>query len=199
MLGKQWYDDGKLSNKKNTFYDFIDVTKALTAKGYGDPKRVYAFGGSAGGLLVGAVANLAPELYHGIVAEVPFVDVLTTASDESIPLTSLEWSEWGNPITSKDDYQYILSYSPYDNVRATAYPNMLITTSLNDSQVGYFEAAKWTAKLRETVTGDNVIMLKTNMDAGHSGSSGRFKQFKDVAQQYTFICTLAGACEVVGK
>ena len=195
MLGQQWYEDGRLNRKKNTFYDFIDVTKGLIAQGYADPARIYATGGSAGGLLMGAVANMAPELYHGIIAEVAFVDVVTTISDESLPLTSNEWAEWGNPITDKLAYDYMLSYSPYDNVRAKPYPNLLLTASLHDSQVGYFEPAKWTAKLRDMVTGNNVIMLNTNMDAGHAGASGRFKRFKEVARQYAFICTLANACE----
>lgn len=194
-LGRDWYDDGKLGNKKNTFYDFVDVTKGLVAQGYGDKDNVFAYGGSAGGLLMGAVANMEPKLYKGIAAAVPFVDVVTTISDETLPLTSNEWAEWGNPITDKTAYDYMLSYSPYDNVDAKDYPHMLVTAGLHDSQVGYFEASKWVAKLREYSTSDNLILLKTDMDAGHSGASGRFARYESTARRIAFFCSLAKACE----
>jgi oligopeptidase B len=189
-LGQQWYDDGKLFNKLNTFHDFIDVTKELVAEGYGDAGQVYAMGGSAGGLLMGAIINQAPELYHGIVAQVPFVDVVTTMLDESIPLTTGEYDEWGNP-NDKASYDYMLQYSPYDQVRAQAYPHILVTTGLHDSQVQYWEPAKWVAKLRELKTDDNQLLMHTDMDSGHGGKSGRFKAYEDIALEYAFVLSLA--------
>ena len=189
-LGQQWYDDGKLFNKLNTFHDFIDVTKELVAEGYGDAGQVYAMGGSAGGLLMGAIINQAPELYRGIVAQVPFVDVVTTMLDESIPLTTGEYDEWGNP-NDKAYYDYMLQYSPYDQVRAQAYPHMLVTTGLHDSQVQYWEPAKWVAKLRELKTDDNQLLMHTDMDSGHGGKSGRFKAYEDIALEYAFVLALA--------
>lgn len=189
-LGQQWYDDGKLFNKLNTFHDFIDVTKDLVAEGYGDAGQVYAMGGSAGGLLMGAIINQAPELYRGIVAQVPFVDVVTTMLDESIPLTTGEYDEWGNP-NDKAYYDYMLQYSPYDQVRAQAYPHMLVTTGLHDSQVQYWEPAKWVAKLRELKTDDNQLLMHTDMDSGHGGKSGRFKAYEDIALEYAFVLALA--------
>ncbi len=192
--GRQWYEDGKMFNKINTFTDFIDATQALLAQNIGDDKRVYAWGGSAGGLLMGAVANMNGMLYDGMIAAVPFVDVVTTMLDEDIPLTTGEFDEWGNP-KNKDSYDYMLSYSPYDQVKAQDYPNLLITTGLHDSQVQYWEPAKWTAKLRELKTDDNLVLLRTNMDTGHGGASGRFSYFKETAQDYTFLLKLAGIKE----
>lgn len=189
MLGRPWYEDGKKLNKMNTFTDFIDVTKSLTAQGYGDKDNVFAAGGSAGGLLMGAVINIAPELYKGIAAAVPFVDVVTTMLDESIPLTTNEFKEWGNP-KDKVYYDYMLSYSPYDQVKAQDYPNILVTTGLHDSQVQYFEPMKWVAKLREYKTDNNVLIFKTDMEAGHGGASGRFKRIHDTALQYSFFIDL---------
>ncbi|EKN3394559.1 TPA: prolyl oligopeptidase family serine peptidase [Yersinia enterocolitica] len=189
-LGQQWYEDGKLLSKLNTFNDFIDVTKTLVAEGYGDASRVFAMGGSAGGLLVGAVINQAPELYKGVVAQVPFVDVVTTMLDESIPLTTGEYDEWGNP-NDKVYYDYIKQYSPYDQVKAQDYPHMLVTTGLHDSQVQYWEPAKWVAKLREMKTDDHQLLLYTDMDSGHGGKSGRFKAYEDIALEYAFILSLA--------
>lgn len=192
--GRAWYEDGKMFNKINTFTDYIDATQALLNKGYGDHKRVYGWGGSAGGLLMGAVANMNGMLYHGLIAAVPFVDVVTTMLDEDIPLTTGEFDEWGNP-KNKDSYDYMLSYSPYDQVKAQDYPNMLITTGLHDSQVQYWEPAKWAAKLRELKTDENVLMMRTNMDTGHGGASGRFASQKETAQDYTFLLKLAGIKE----
>jgi len=193
-LGRQWYDDGRLLNKENSFSDFNACSDHLVAKQYGDPKRVYAWGGSAGGLLMGASINMRPDLYHGVVAEVPFVDVMTTMLDASIPLTTGEYDEWGDP-NDKTYYDYIMSYSPYDNVQATTYPNMLVTTGLHDSQVQYWEPAKWVAKLRTMKTDDNLLLLRTNFDAGHSGLSGRFRKYEDTAFAYAFILGLAGIRE----
>lgn len=189
-LGQQWYEDGKLLNKMNTFHDFIDVTQALVTQGYGDADQVFAMGGSAGGLLMGAVINQAPELYRGIVAQVPFVDVVTTMLDESIPLTTGEYDEWGNP-NDKTFYDYILQYSPYDQVKAQDYPHMLVTTGLHDSQVQYWEPAKWVAKLRDVKTSDNQLLMYTDMDSGHGGKSGRFKAYEDIALEYAFVLALA--------
>lgn len=191
MLGTQWYEDGKMKHKMNTFTDFIDVTKGLIEQGYADPTRVFAEGGSAGGLLMGAVANLAPELYKGIAAHVPFVDVVTTMSDDSIPLTTGEYTEWGNPA-NEDEYEYMLSYSPYDQVKAQDYPNLFVTTGLHDSQVQYFEPMKWVAKLRDKKTDDNLLLFLTNMDAGHGGASGRFKRYEQRSKEYAFFLHLAG-------
>ncbi len=192
MLGRHWYESGKKLTKLNTFYDFIDCTKALIEQQFGDPKRIYAQGGSAGGMLMGGVVNMAPELYHGVIAAVPFVDVVTTMLDESIPLTTGEYDEWGNP-NDKAYYDYMLSYSPYDQVRAQDYPNLLVITGLHDSQVQYWEPAKWVAKLRATKTDDNLLLLDTDMDAGHGGKSGRYKAFVDLAKEWAFLIDLAGA------
>ncbi len=191
MLGRPWYEDGKLLTKKNTFNDFVDVTKSLVAQGYGAKDEIFAYGGSAGGLLMGAVVNQAPELYKGVVAAVPFVDVVTTMLDASIPLTTNEYGEWGNP-NEKEYYDYMLSYSPYDQVSKQAYPNMLVTTGLHDSQVQYFEPAKWVAKLRDYKTDDNKLLFKIDMEAGHGGASGRFKRLEDTALNYAFMLDLAG-------
>jgi oligopeptidase B len=190
-MGRSWYEDGKLLKKKNTFFDFIDVTEALVARKVGAPDRVFAFGGSAGGLLMGAIVNLRPDLYRGVVAAVPFVDVITTMLDESIPLTSNEFDEWGDP-KEKEYYDYMLSYSPYDQVKAQSYPNLLVTTGLWDSQVQYFEPAKWVARLRAMKTDSNWLLLRTNMDAGHGGKSGRFERLREVALRYAFFLELAG-------
>ena len=190
-LGRQWYENGKLLNKKNTFYDFIDCGKWLVANNYSATDNLFAMGGSAGGLLMGAIVNLEPQMWKGVVAQVPFVDVVTTMLDESIPLTTGEFDEWGNP-KEKEFYDYIKSYSPYDNVEAKDYPNMLVTTGLHDSQVQYWEPAKWVAKLRDLKTDDNILLLQTEMDFGHSGASGRFESLKEVALEYAFILDLAG-------
>lgn len=193
-LGRQWYEEGKLLKKKNTFTDFIDVSRHLIEKEYTSPEHLYAMGGSAGGLLMGAVINMAPQLFNGIIAAVPFVDVITTMSDESIPLTTGEYDEWGNP-KDQEYFSYMLSYSPYDNVKRQDYPNMLVTTGLHDSQVQYWEPAKWTAKLRDYKTDDNILLLHTNMDAGHGGASGRFEALKEVAEEYSFLLDLEGITE----
>jgi oligopeptidase B len=190
-MGRRWYEDGKLLKKKNTFTDFIACTEYLIAESYTNPAHLYAMGGSAGGLLVGAVANMRPDLFHGIVAEVPFVDVVTTMLDDTIPLTTGEYDEWGNP-NEKTYYDYMLSYSPYDNVEARDYPNMLVTTGLHDSQVQYFEPAKWVARLRALKTDDNRLLLRTYMDAGHSGGSGRFREYRETAFAYAFLLALEG-------
>jgi oligopeptidase B len=190
-MGRAWYEDGKLLKKKNTFNDFVDVSKWLITNKYSAPDKLFAMGGSAGGLLMGAVVNQAPELYRGVVAAVPFVDVVTTMLDESIPLTTGEFEEWGNP-KKKEYYDYMLSYSPYDQVTKQAYPNMLVTTGLHDSQVQYWEPAKWVAKLRTMKTDNNVLLLHTNMEAGHGGESGRFNALKEVAMEYAFMLQLAG-------
>ncbi|AWM15358.1 oligopeptidase B [Flavobacterium sediminis] len=188
-LGRDWYEDGKLLKKKNTFTDFIDCSEYLIKEGYTSREHLYAEGGSAGGLLMGAVANMAPELYHGIIAQVPFVDVVTTMLDDSIPLTTGEYDEWGNP-NDKEYYDYMLSYSPYDNVKAQDYPNMYISTGLHDSQVQYWEPAKWVAKLRDMKTDKNLLFLDTNMDAGHGGASGRFEALKELAKEFAFLLDL---------
>lgn len=190
-MGREWYFDGRQLNKKNTFTDFIDVSKFLIDQGYTSPEHLYAYGGSAGGLLMGAVLNMAPELYKGVHAAVPFVDVVTTMLDEDIPLTSGEWDEWGNP-NEKEFYDYMLSYSPYDNVAKQDYPNILVTTGLHDSQVQYWEPAKWVAKLRATKTDDNRLIIKINMEAGHGGASGRFRRLQETAFQYAFLLDLEG-------
>jgi oligopeptidase B len=193
-MGRSWYEDGKLLNKINTFTDFIDVTDYLVKEGYAAPDRVAAMGGSAGGLLMGAVANMAPEKYRAIVAHVPFVDVVTTMLDESIPLTTNEFDEWGNPKNA-EYYDYMLSYSPYDQVAAKDYPSMLVTTGLWDSQVQYFEPAKWVARLRATKTDDNPLLLRTNMEAGHGGKSGRFQRYRERAEEYAFVIERLGMAE----
>ncbi len=185
-LGRPWYENGKLLKKKNTFYDFIDVSKFLIDKKYTSPEHLYAMGGSAGGLLMGAVINYNPELYKAVVAQVPFVDVVTTMLDESIPLTTGEYDEWGNPNEEKY-YYYMKSYSPYDNVGPKKYPNLLVTTGLHDSQVQYWEPAKWVAKLRDLKTDDHLLLLHTDMETGHGGASGRYKSLKDRAREYAFI------------
>ena len=188
-LGRKWYEDGKLLKKKNTFTDFIDCSKFVIKEGYTSSKHLYAEGGSAGGLLMGAVVNMAPELYHGVIAQVPFVDVVTTMLDETIPLTTGEYDEWGNPNVKKY-YDYMKSYSPYDNVKAQAYPNLYISTGLHDSQVQYWEPAKWVAKLRATKTDTNFLYLDTNMEAGHGGASGRFEALKELAKEFSFLLDL---------
>ncbi len=189
-LGRKWYEEGKLLKKKNTFYDFIDVARYLIEEGYTSPEKLYAMGGSAGGLLIGAVLNMAPELFRGAVAQVPFVDVLTTMLDESIPLTTGEYEEWGNP-NEKVYYDYIKSYSPYDNVKAQAYPHLLVTAGYHDSQVQYWEPAKWVAKLRHEKTGENILLLYTDMKTGHTGAAGRFEAMRDTAREFSFILDLA--------
>ncbi|MBL4604090.1 MAG: S9 family peptidase [Flavobacteriaceae bacterium] len=193
-LGRSWYDDGKMLHKKNTFTDFIDCSKYLIEKNYTSSNHLYAMGGSAGGLLMGAIVNMNPELYNGIVAAVPFVDVISTMLDESIPLTTGEFDEWGNP-KEKKYYDYILSYSPYDQVATKEYPNMLVTTGLHDSQVQYWESAKWVAKLRDLKTDTNILIMHTNMDAGHGGASGRFDSLKETARDYTFFLALEDKLE----
>lgn len=190
-LGRNWYESGKLLTKKNTFTDFIDCSKFLISEGYTSREHLYAYGGSAGGLLMGAIVNMNPELYHGVLAAVPFVDVVTTMLDDTIPLTTGEYDEWGNP-NDKKYYDYMKSYSPYDNVEAKAYPHMLVTTGLHDSQVQYWEPAKWVAKLRDLKTDSNRLLLHTDMDAGHGGASGRFESLKEVALEYAFLLDLEG-------
>ena len=189
-LGRHWYEDGKMFKKKNTFTDFVDCAQFLIDEGYTSPEKLFAMGGSAGGLLMGAVVNMAPQLFKGVVAHVPFVDVVTTMLDDSIPLTTGEFDEWGNP-DSLNSYQYMLSYSPYDQVKAQNYPHMLVTTGIHDSQVQYWEPAKWVAKLREMKTDDNLLLLRTNMETGHGGASGRFRVYREVAQEYAFLLDLA--------
>ncbi len=193
-MGRQWYEDGKLMKKKNTFTDFIDCGEFLIQEKYTSKGHVYAQGGSAGGLLMGAIANMAPDLWNGVIAQVPFVDVVNTMLDESIPLTTNEFDEWGNP-KNKDAYDYMKSYSPYENVEKKNYPNMLVATGLHDSQVQYFEPAKWVAKLRAMKTDKNVLFLHTNMDFGHGGASGRFDYLNDVALNYAFLFSLEGIVE----
>lgn len=190
-LGRRWYEKGKLLEKKNTFADFIDVADHLVAHHYTDPRRLFAMGGSAGGLLMGAVINMRPELFHGVVAHVPWVDVVTTMLDRSIPLTTSEYDEWGDP-NNPHHYEYMLSYSPYDNVEAKAYPHLLVTTGLHDSQVQYWEPTKWVAKLRALKTDDNLLLLHVNMRAGHGGASGRYDRYRETARDYAFLLHLAG-------
>lgn len=193
-MGRQWYEDGKLLKKINTFTDFIDVGRHLIKQGYADKGRLYARGGSAGGLLMGAVSNMAPELFDGIIADVPFVDVVTTMLDDSIPLTTSEYDEWGNPNDLKY-YNYMLSYSPYDQVQAKDYPHMLVTTGLHDSQVQYWEPAKWVARLRDRKTDNHQLLLKTNMKSGHGGASGRYDRYKEIALRHAWLLNLAGVEE----
>ena len=191
-LGRRWYDDGKLRNKTNTFTDFIACAEHLVARGWTTAGRLFAMGGSAGGLLMGAVVNRRPGLFHGVVAQVPFVDVLTTMLDESIPLTTGEYDEWGNP-NDAGDYACIRAYSPYDNMEPVAWPHLLVMTGLHDSQVQYWEPAKWVAKRRALHPGDGRrLLLKTNMEAGHGGASGRYRQYREIALQYAFLLDLAG-------
>jgi oligopeptidase B len=193
-MGRQWYEDCKLMNKKNTFTDFIACAEFLVKEKYTRPENLYALGGSAGGLLVGAVVNLRPDLFHGIVAAVPFVDVVTTMLDESIPLTTAEYDEWGNPNDSAYFF-YMLSYSPYDNVKPVDYPALLVTTGLHDSQVQYWEPAKWVARMREVKSGSNPLYLWTNMEYGHGGASGRFERYRETALEYAFLLDLEGIHE----
>ena len=188
-LGRDWYENGKLLKKKNTFYDFIDCSKFLIEQKYTSPEHLYANGGSAGGLLMGVVINLAHDLYNGVIADVPFVDVVTTMLDDTIPLTTSEYDEWGNP-NKKEYYDYMLSYSPYDQVKTQDYPHLLVTSGLHDSQVQYFEPTKWVARLRANKTDQNLLFLDTNMKAGHSGASGRFDSLKELAKKYAFIIDL---------
>ena len=190
-LGRSWYENGRMLSKKNTFKDFISCSEFLIEKGYTSKEHLYAEGGSAGGLLMGAIMNMAPDLYNGVIAAVPFVDVVTTMLDDSIPLTAGEWDEWGNP-NDEEYYDYMKSYSPYDNILETEYPNTLVTTGFHDSQVQYWEPAKWVAKLRQYNKGKSLILLHTNMDTGHSGSSGRFEVLKEVAMEYAFLFMLEG-------
>jgi len=193
-MGRYWYEDGKLLKKKNTFTDFINCTEFLIKEKYSNPEKTFAYGGSAGGLLIGAVINMRPDLYKAVIAAVPFVDVITTMLDESIPLTTGEYDEWGNP-NEKKYYDYIVSYSPYDNVEAKDYPAMLVTTGLHDSQVQYWEPAKWVAKLRDMKTDDNLLLLFTNMEAGHGGASGRLERYREIALEYTFFLDQIGIYE----
>ena len=197
-MGRDWYDSGKLLNKKNTFNDFIDVTDALVKQGYAAPDRVAASGGSAGGLLMGAIANLAPDTYRVIVSQVPFVDVVTTMLDPSIPLTTNEYDEWGNP-EQKEYYDYMLSYSPYDNIRKQAYPAIFVGTGLWDSQVQYWEPAKYVARLRDENIGTLPVVLRTNMEAGHGGKSGRFRKYREAAEYYAFVLDQLGVAEAASK
>jgi oligopeptidase B len=190
-MGRDWYEDGKLLKKKNTFTDFVDSAKFLIEDGYTSSDHLYAYGGSAGGLLMGAIVNMNPELWNGVIAAVPFVDVVSTMIDETIPLTTFEWDEWGDP-RKKEYYDYMKSYSPYDNVEAKEYPNMLVTTGYWDSQVQYWEPAKWVAKLREMKTDNNLLIMDCNMETGHGGASGRFERYKRTALTYAFLLDLEG-------
>jgi len=190
-LGEQWYEDGKLLHKKNTFTDFISCSEKLIQDGYTSSDRLAAMGGSAGGLLMGAVANMRPDLYQTIVAQVPFVDVVNTMLDDTLPLTTGEYEEWGNP-NEEEYYNYILSYSPYDNITAQDYPNILITGGINDSQVLFHEPAKYAAKLRALKTDDNILLLHMNMDSGHGGATGRYDGIKDTAFEFAFILNRVG-------
>lgn len=194
LMGREWYEDGKMFKKQNTFNDFVDCSKFLIEQKYTSADHLYAQGGSAGGLLMGAIVNMNPELYNGVLSAVPFVDVVSTMWDESIPLTTNEFDEWGNP-KNLESYEYMMSYSPYDNVANQNYPNMLVTTGLFDSQVQYWEPAKWVAKLRDMKTDDNLLILDTDMEAGHGGASGRFKRYKTTALQYAFLLDLEGITE----
>jgi oligopeptidase B len=191
-LGRHWYDDGKMLTKKNTFTDFIAAAEHLVESGWTRPERIVAQGGSAGGLLMGAVANLAPQAFGGIVAVVPFVDALTTILDPSLPLTVIEWEEWGNPLEDPEVYRYMKSYSPYENVTAQKYPPILAITSLNDTRVFYVEPAKWVAKLRSTATGQANVLLKTEMDAGHGGRSGRYDAWRELAFAFAWELDVLG-------
>ena len=193
-LGREWYEDGKMLEKKNTFFDYIDAAKYLIQQNYTSSQHLYAMGGSAGGLLMGAVINYEPTLFNGVIAQVPFVDVVTTMLDDSIPLTTGEYDEWGNP-NEKEYYDYMKSYSPYDNVEAKAYPNLYVSTGLHDSQVQYWEPAKWVAKLRDLKTDNNILLLDTNMDTGHGGASGRFESLKEDAKEDAFLFMLEGITE----
>jgi oligopeptidase B len=198
-MGRAWYEDGKMMKKKNTFNDFIDCAEFLIKENFTSKDHLYAKGGSAGGLLMGAIVTQRPELWHGVIANVPFVDVVTTMMDESIPLTTNEFDEWGNPKASKEAYDYMKSYSPYDNVSNQVYPNLLVTTGLHDSQVQYFEPAKWVARIREVKKDNNLLLFHTNMEAGHGGASGRFKVLKDVAMEYAFLLALEDKLSVTSR
>jgi oligopeptidase B len=191
-MGREWYEEGKLLKKKNTFTDFIACGEFLVKEKFTSPDKLFAEGGSAGGLLIGAVINIKPKLFKGVIAAVPFVDVVTTMLDDTIPLTTAEYDEWGNPNIEKY-YFYMKSYSPYDNVEAKDYPAMLVTTGLHDSQVQYFEPAKWVAKLRDLKTDDNLLIFDIDMESGHGGTTGRFKRYKRTALEYAFLIDLAGA------
>ena len=193
-MGRHWYLDGRQFEKKNTFTDYVDVSRFLVEQGYTSPDHLYAEGASAGGLLMGAVLNMAPELYNGALVGVPFVDVITTMLDDSIPLTAGEWEEWGDP-RDKAFYDYMLSYSPYDQITVQDYPNILVTTGLHDSQVQYWEPAKWVAKLRDHKTDKNMLIMKINMQAGHSGKTGRFQYLEDAALEYGFLLQHEGITE----
>jgi oligopeptidase B len=194
IYGRPWYEDGKLLNKMNTFKDFNACAEHLIREKYTSAGNLYAMGGSAGGLLIGAVINMQPRLYKGVIASVPFVDVVTTMLDDEIPLTTGEYDEWGNP-NEEEAYRYMLSYSPYDQVKAMDYPHILVTTGLHDSQVQYWEPAKWVAKLRDMKTDDNLLLMYCNMDTGHGGASGRFEVYKQTAMEYAFLLYLAGINE----
>jgi oligopeptidase B len=196
--GQRWYEQGRLLNKTNTFTDFIAATEALVAQGYADPRNIFARGASAGGLLMGAIANLRPDLYAGIVAEVPFVDAVTSMADPDVPLTTFEYDEWGNPAT-KVHHDNILSYSPYDNVVAKNYPAMLVTTGFNDTQVDYSEAAKWVAKLRALKTDNNELLFMIDMDSGHAGDSGRLRWLEQRAMVIAWLIGRARPCEQTGR
>ena len=193
-MGRPWYENGKYLNKRNTFTDFIACAEHLIAEGYTSAEQLVALGGSAGGLLMGAVATLRPDLFKGVIADVPFVDVITTMSDPTIPLTVTEYEEWGNP-ENEAYYHYMLSYSPYDNVEAKIYPNLMVTAGLNDPRVQYWEPAKWVARLRATKTDDNLLLLRTNMGAGHGGASGRYDFLREVANDYAFFLKVLGLTE----
>jgi oligopeptidase B len=193
-MGRQWYDDGKMLKKKNTFNDFIDVADELVRLRYTSPDRLVANGGSAGGLLMGAVVNMRPDLFRAVAADVPFVDVINTMLDASLPLTAQEWEQWGNP-RNPEHYAYMLSYSPYDNVAAKGYPWMLVTTSFNDSQVMYWEPAKWVARLRALKTDSNPLYFKINLKGGHGGSSGRYDRLREAAFRYAFMLDAVGRAE----
>ncbi|HMS10478.1 MAG TPA: prolyl oligopeptidase family serine peptidase, partial [Pyrinomonadaceae bacterium] len=190
--GEKWRQDGRMFKKMNTFNDFVDSSKWLLKNKYTSSDRLVIQGGSAGGLLMGAVMNQAPELYKAAIVQVPFVDVMNTMIDETLPLTTEEWDEWGNPRDDKKAWDYMYSYSPYDQIKKMAYPNMLVEVSLNDSQVPYWEGAKYAAKIREYKTNDSVVLLKTNMGAGHGGSSGRYDRLKEVAFEYAYALTQVG-------
>jgi oligopeptidase B len=197
--GYRWYSEGKLKQKVNTFTDFIAAGEHLARLGFTSRGRIVANGGSAGGMLMGVVANMAPELFLGIIADVPFVDVLNTMLDESLPLTPPEWPEWGNPIASKEDFDVIHSYSPYENVQRRPYPHIFAYGGLTDPRVTYWEPAKWVARLRERSTSANLLLLKTNMEAGHGGASGRFEQLKEIALDYAFALRVAGLAGVAPR
>lgn len=197
-MGRAWYDNGKLLNKKNTFTDFIDVTEALVKQGYVAKDRVAAMGGSAGGLLMGAITNMAPDDYRVIISQVPFVDVVTTMLDPTIPLTTNEYDEWGNP-EKKNFYDYIVTYSPYDNLTSRAYPAMFVGTGLWDSQVQYWEPAKYVARVRDLDTGTQPVVFRTNMEAGHGGKSGRFRRYGEMAEYYAFMLDQLGVTSAQAK